>query len=206
MRELDTMILIETDKNFDEYIKSLSKHARKDWVYVKKHNSDLLYECIPYERELVQRYMYLWEMQLIRGERKKWAFGIGVLDELNERGELLVFRARKGEETIAVHFVQIRSGFIECHPPMYDKKDSKRYLAKFMWFNLIRYAMENNLPPLDLGGGTPSWRETIKRRDEFPNGRYKWIFIPRVVKENPASQPDYVINGDFNYKWLETNG
>lgn len=192
MKVLDTMLIIETNKNFNDYLKSLSKHAKKDYSYVQKHNQDLRYERIDYNPELVKAYMELWEQQLIRGKTVKWGFPVEHVNALAEKGEILLFQAKK-EETLAVHFVQIRNGYIECHPPMYDKKHSKRYLAKFMWFNLIKYAMENNLGPLDMGGGPSSWREHIRRRAEFPNPAYKWIYVPEEVKNNPDLEPNYHI-------------
>jgi hypothetical protein len=191
------MILIDTTKPFNKYLKTLSQHARKDYAYVEKHNPDLLYQCIPYKRELVEDFMRLWEQQLIRGKPIQWAFPIGHLDELAAKEELLVFQAIGSFDSSgfpkAMHFIQKRLGYWECHPPMYDKKYSQRYLAKFMWFNLIKYASEHNLGPLDMGGGLDTWREMIQRREEFPNPKYKWIYVPESVKNNPDLEPDYYI-------------
>lgn len=188
------MIIIETHKPFDEYIKSLSRHAKKDWAYVQKHNKDVTYRRIEFDQALVESFMELWERQLIRGKTVTWAFPFNHIANLAAKGEILLFQAQTKDEILGLHFVQIRTGYIECHPPMYDKKYNKRYLAKYMWFNLIKYAIENQLPPLNMGGGVDNWREMIKRRDEFPNPKYKWIYVPEEVKNNPDKQPNYYID------------
>jgi hypothetical protein len=181
------MLIIETDTDFDEYLKSLSRHARADYAYVRKHNRDLVYECVPFERSLVQGFMQLWEQQIVRGQRIKWAFGVDYVEELAAKDELMLFRG--GD--LALHFIQKRSGFWECHPPMYDKQHCKRYLAKYMWFNLIKYAMDHRLGPLDMGGGIDDWREMIRRKEEFPYSRYKFRYVPVEVQKNPDLQPNY---------------
>lgn len=181
------MLIIETDTDFDEYLKSLSRHARADYAYVRKHNRDLVYECVPFERSLVQGFMQLWEQQIVRGQRIKWAFGVDYVEELAAKDELMLFRG--GD--LALHFIQKRSGFWECHPPMYDKQHCKRYLAKYMWFNLIKYAMDHQLGPLDMGGGIDDWREMIRRKEEFPYSRYKFRYVPVEVQKNPDLQPNY---------------
>jgi hypothetical protein len=181
------MLIIETDTDFDGYLKSLSRHARADYAYVRKHNRDLVYECVPFERSLVQGFMQLWEQQIVRGQRIKWAFGVDYVEELAAKDELMLFRG--GD--LALHFIQKRSGFWECHPPMYDKQHCKRYLAKYMWFNLIKYAMDHQLGPLDMGGGIDDWREMIRRKEEFPYSRYKFRYVPVEVQKNPDLQPNY---------------
>lgn len=184
------MLLIRTDwGSFEEYLSSLSKPARKNYKTAIKRNHDLRYEQVPFDREEVERYMQLWEHQLVRGKTIQWGFPIGHVEDLAARKELCVFRGG----TLALHFIQKRSGFWECHPPMYDKKDSGRYLAKWMWFSLIRYAIENKMVPLDLGGGIDDWREHIKHRFEYPNPAYKWMYVPERAKQDPDSEPAYYI-------------
>ena len=190
------MLIIQTNDTFENYIKTLSKHARKDYAYIQKHNQDLVYELIPFDLELVRRFMELWQRQLIRGKTVTWAFPVEHVKDLADKGEILLFQA-KNTEVLSVHFVQLRNGYVECHPPMYDKKHAKRYLAKYMWFNLIRYAMETKLPPLDMGGGPSNWREHIVRRAEFQNPQYKWLYVPEEVKNNPEKQPNYYIDEGF---------
>jgi len=193
------MLIIETKTHFDDYLKSLSHHARADYAYVKKHNRDLVYESVPYERSLVQGFMQLWEQQIVRKQRIKWAFGVDYVEELAGKDELMLFRG--GD--IALHFIQKRSGFWECHPPMYDKIHLKRYLAKYMWFNLIKYAMDHGLGPLDMGGGIDDWREMIRRKEEFPYSRYKFRYVPLEVQKNPDLQPNYKLISRDGQVFLE---
>ena len=77
---------------------------------------------------------------------------------------------------------------------MYDKKYSEDYLAKYMWFSLIKWAIDNRLLPLNLGGGCDDWVECIIKRKEFPNAAYKWLYVPKDVKDNPFSQPAYYLS------------
>src|ERR1043165_249502 len=125
------MLIIDTHTRFDDYLKSLSRHARADYAYVKKHNCDFVYECVPYERSLVQGFMQLWERQIVRGQRIKWAFGVDYVEELAAKDELLLLRG--GD--LPLQFIKKRGVFGESPPPMYDKIHSKRYMAKYMWFN-----------------------------------------------------------------------
>ena len=192
------MVLIDTTvKNFEDYIQSLSRPARKNYRYAQKHNADLKYSEVPYDGEEMERWMKLWEQQLIRGKRVTWAFGRGYLEDSLREGRLLCFAADKGNERIAMHFVEKRDGYVECHPPMYDKeKYAHRYLAKFMWFSLIKWAMEEreDIKVLDFGGGgEPDWREMIIHRDKYPNPAYKWMYVPYKVKSNPNEQRRYTI-------------
>ena len=196
------MLIIETDTHFDDYLKSLSRHARADYAYVRKHNRDLVYERVPYEHSLVQGFMQLWEQQMVRGQRIKWAFGVDYVEELAAKDELMLFRG--GD--VALHFIQKRRGFWECHPPMYDKKYCKRYLAKYMWFNLIKYAMDQGLGPLDMGGGIDDWREMIRRKEEFPYSRYKFRYVPVEVQKNPDLQPNYKLISRDGQVFLEDVG
>ena len=193
------MVLIETNyKNFKEYISSLSGTARTNYKYAIKQNKDLEYKRVEFNKQDVKMFMELWGRQLVRGFHPHWAFPIEHIERLNEQGKLMVFKA--GD--IAMHFVQIHNGFIECHPPMYDKKHNHRYLAKFMWFNLIKYAIENKLNPLDLGGGASHWVEHIKTRQDYPNPKYKWVYVPKKVKENPDKQINYFIQEKHGEKTL----
>ena len=192
------MLIIETKTTFELYLKSLSKASRKNYTYAQKHNQDLTYMKIPFDRRLVEKFMRLWEQQVIRGRHRQWKFPVDHVEQLAKQNKLMVFAALNNKAFISVHFVELHENYIEAHPPMYDKQyGSKRYLAKWMWFNLIKYAMDNHLPNIDMGGNIDtSWREMIKRRDEFKNPKYKWLYVPKAVKDNPDLQYDYqLING-----------
>ena len=184
------MILVETGKfgSFDEYIRSLTKKSQKNFRYAMHHNQRVNHEEVPFDRDEVHFWMKLWERQLIRGEYKEWAFGVEELEGKN----IKCFRATEGSP-IAFQFVEEIDGYINCHPVMYEKERyASRYLSKFMWFGLLDWAIRSGIQIVDLGGGIDeSWREMIRRRTEFLNPMYKWLYVPKDVKENPDNQQDY---------------
>jgi len=185
------MILIETAnfRTFDDYLKALSRKAKKQWAYVKKHNQDLDYKEIGFDRDRVDSFMKLWQKQLVRGKPIEWAYGVGYVSQLSDEGKLKIFDAG-----VAMHFVFVYGNYVDCQPPMYDKQYAERYLAKFMWFNLVKWAIENRTGwILDLGGGIDDWREMIKNRSRYPNPLYKWVYVPEEVKDNPDSQKSYIL-------------
>lgn len=184
------MIIIETGKfkTFEEYLASLSKAARKNWRFARKKNL-IAWGRSLWTKDLIQEWMYLWSHQLIRGERRQWAF---TADALNEK-TFVFFRAAGEDGMVATQFVEVIDGYMNCHPVMYDKeKYARKYLSKFMWFNLIKWAIENKIEIVDLGGGNDdSWRQMIETRDQYPNPAYKWMYVPKIVKEHPELQQDY---------------
>lgn len=188
----DTMILIETGKfkSFDEYLASLGKAARKNSRFAMKHNQIVYGKCL-WTRDMLQDWMDLWGRQLIRGQHRQYAFTADALEGKN----ILCFRAVGEEGMIAVQFVEVIDGYMNCHPVMYEKeKYAKRYLSKFMWFMLIDWAIENKIEIVDLGGGNDdSWREMIKTRDRYPNPAYKWMYVPQAVKDRPDEQQNYKV-------------
>lgn len=193
------MILLKVhDTNFEDYIKSLSNPARKNWAYVQKHNQDLTYAMVEYDRGVMRWFMEMWERQPIRGVTRQWAFPVDHVENLEEAGVLRIFGAGLKEDLIAFHFVQMHAGgLVEVHPPMWQKSEEnkKRYLAKYMWFNFIKHAVENSeMRWVDFGGGRDdSWRQMIRHRDEYPNPKYKFTYIPEKVKKNPDEQPDFML-------------
>ncbi len=205
MHDGGTPLIVELNfPDFESYIKSLSKTGRKNYKYVKKHNTDLEYSEIPYHKPLVEEFMAIWSRQTIHGnESVQWAFDIGHINNLHSRGVLRVFTARKGDEIFAVHFVEDYVGYVECHPPMYDKKNSSRYLAKYMWFNLIKFGIENDLGFLDLGSGDRgTWRELVQNRKDYPRIKYKWLYVPQHIKDNPHYQKHYLVFDENGTKRL----
>ena len=123
-----------------------------------------------------------------QGGAIKWGFGIERLKFLHAKNRLMLFKSE-----ISMQFIELKNGYWDCHPPMYDKKNESQACAKFMWFSLINYAIENRFEPLNLGGGPDDWVECIKRRHEFPNSTYKWMYVPEYVKLNPEDQPAYYL-------------
>lgn len=189
---LATMILIETGKfkSFDEYLASLGKAARKNYRFAVKNNP-VTYRKIEAHSAWVQQWMDLWGRQLIRGQNRQYAFGADALQGKN----ILYFSAFDREGTIAMQFVEVIDGYMNCHPVMYEKeKYAERYLSKFMWFSLIQWAIENKIEIVDLGGGNDDdWHEMIRTREQYPNPAYKWMYVPGQVKFKPKSQQNYKV-------------
>ena len=187
------MILVRTDWNsFEDYLSSLSKPARKNFKAVTKQYADVHYwRCNLFPTQEVREFMSLWERQLIRGKTVTWAFPVETVEGWHKMDALMLFRAEQNGKTIGVHFIQRRDGYWECHPPMYDKTKYPS-LAKWMWFNLIRYAIINHLVHLDLGGGNDDWWYNLKDWKSYKH-QYKWAFVPLKAKENPESEPKYFI-------------
>ena len=201
-QEGGTPLIVDTSVPFDEYVASLSKSARKNYKYVQKHNADLKYTAVPFHKPDVERFMQVWGEQRIHGnERVVWAFDICHVQQLDREGVLRVFQASKDGEILAMHFVEQYEGYVECHPPMYDKRHNDRYLAKYMWFSLIRYASENGWGFLDLGSGDRgTWRELVRDRKQYPRIGYKWAYIPQHVKDNPENEKDYLVFNEYGIK------
>jgi hypothetical protein len=204
-----TPLIVDTSvATFEKYIASLSAHARKDWTYTRKHNADLVYEEVPYSPPEVEKYMNIWGQQIIHGnEEVRWGFGIGHVTELFEKGVLRVFRAKQGDEVKSMHFVELHVDYIEAHPPMYDKKkDSKRYMAKFMWFNLIKWAIEHNVHWVDLGSGDRgTWKELVTNREQYKRIAYKWLYIAEETKKHPEREQPYFVYEHGGKKWISAN-
>lgn len=189
------MVIIDTNLYTpDSYLKGLSKAARQEYY---KTLEPLTYKRVPFDYEKVKSYMELWEKQLVRGKPIQWGYPIETVRDWNDKDELMVFETER-----SMHFIRRQINYWECEPPMYDKT---KPLGTYMWFQLILYAIENHLGILNLGGGVDSWREMIRNRDQYPNPKYKWRFIPKWVKENPDLQPDYCITTNGNYREIHTN-
>lgn len=190
-----TPLLVDTSTSFKEYLGSLTKSARKQWTYVEKHNQDLKFGLVEYHREEIDRFMKLWSQQVIHGsERPIWAFGVDYVEELVNKGVIRIFEARNNE-VVAMQFVEVYGDYMDCHPPMWDKTKHKgRYLAKYMWFNLIKWCCDNEVNYLDLGGGhRGTWQDLIKDRKKHTRIAYKWVYVPKRVKDNPELEKPYIV-------------
>lgn len=188
MQESDFMILVRPSDfaSFEDYLAGLSKSARKNWKATEKLYGHLHYRQESFDRDRVEAYMRLWSQQLVRGKTIEWAFGVGYVCELADKGELLFFEAG-----IAGHFLQKRDGYWEAHPPLYDKRN--KGLGTWLWFKLFQWAIENKLMPIDMGGGSDDWVYNLKHRASLDRGRYKFRFVPEAAKKRPDEEPKYII-------------
>lgn len=189
------MLIIRTEwDSFEQYLASLSASAQKNYKYCEKKNRDLTYSRIEYDRNLVKKFMEIWEGQIVHGEPIRWTFDINHVEKLARKNRLMVFDGGG----YALQFIEKKGNYWDCHAPLYDKIDSKRYLAKWMWFNLIRFAIDNKIETLNMGGGLNNWREYIKSRHLYQDQAYKWQYVPEKSKLNPDDEQNYTISGIFN--------
>tara|TARA_R110000824_G_scaffold55795_4_gene153445 strand:- start:7514 stop:8182 length:669 start_codon:yes stop_codon:yes gene_type:complete len=219
MDRIETPFLIDVSiPSFEHYINSLAKTGKKNYKYTDKNNKDLTYSIIEYDKDIVKFFMELWEEQLIDGQiggvkGKKWGapYCPDYITYLNQKGIINLFAAYNSDSTIlALHFVEKYDQHVYCHPPLY-KKDilDKRYIAKYMWFNLIKYYIEHsNIHWVDLGGGyRGTWKDlVINRKNYMKKMAYKWLYIPKYVKENPKKELDYVVEINQKGRKLKLNG
>ena len=140
----------------------------------------------------LDHFMKLWERQEVGGKSPEWAFGIDYFQGQWERGRLLVFYASNADDDVlSVHPVEQHGFYVYAHPPLYDKGKHPQ-LAKFMWFNLMRWACENGIEHVDLGGGSNgTWRDCAAAHLNGPF-QYKWLYVPKDSKRHPDEEPPYV--------------
>mgnify|MGYP001168931115 CR=1 FL=1 len=205
----ETPFLINVNiSTFEDYIKSLATTGKKNYKYSKKQNEDLKYNLIPYNQELVNFFMSLWENQLIRGEKRKWGFPSNYIHYLANIGVIKLFAAYTEEDNtvLSIHFVEKYNDYVYCHPPLYDKETTNnRYMAKYMWFNLINYYIDNKeINWIDFGAGNRgTWKDLVKNRQQYMDKMaYKWLYVPKNVKENPDRELPYIVNKSNNQRKL----
>ena len=180
------MILVRTDwPDFESYLAALSKAARKNYKYAMKLYGDKYpYREAPFVREEVEYFMNLWEKQLVRGQSIRWGHNVDSLQKHLRHGGLKVFSCG-----IAMQYIVRRGGYWDAEPVMYDKQYD--YLATYMWFQLFRYAINERLTPINLGGGG-DWISTLKNWKENKH-QYKFRYISEKAKIDPDSEPKYYI-------------
>jgi len=208
MSKIETPFLVNVSvSSFEEYIISLAKTGKKNYRYVEKNNEDLIYNLIDYDENIISFFMELWEQQLIRGEKRKWGFSPSYITHLYQRGVLDLFAAYDKESTIiSIHFIERYGNYVYCHPPLYDKNTSnKRYIAKYMWFNLIKYYISHpKVQWVDFGAGNRgTWKDLVKNREKYMEKMaYKWLYVPKKIKTNPEEELDYIVEIDNQGKKL----
>jgi hypothetical protein len=194
------LIVDVSSGSWDDYLASICSHARRNYREATRRNIDLLYQEVTYDREQTREFMEMWERQLIRGRPIRWSFPIEHVDDLHGQRVLRVFAAGN----FALHFVEDHQGYVECHPPMWDKgKHADRFLGHFMWFHLIKFGFaDSSMTYLDFGGGqNGTWPELIRKPGS--TAAYKWQYIPKAVKERPEAQPNFVVVDRGGMKRLE---
>jgi hypothetical protein len=144
--KMPVIIPLSRFSTFDEYLAALSANKRSEYRRAMRDYS-ISWEIVPFDRDLVERFMDLWSQQLVYGKRIRWKFNVDKVDEWAKEGNLLVF---KGGE-VALQFARKKiEGGLDLNPVMYEKTGNSR-LPKYMTFKLIQYIIENKLGDLDLG-------------------------------------------------------
>ncbi len=113
------MIIVRTDwPDFESYLASLSKAARKNYKYAMKLYGDTYpYREVPFVRDEVEGYMKLWEKQTVRGQSIRWGYNVDSLLKHKRRGRLKVFSCG-----IGMQYIVQRGGYWDAEPVMYDKQ------------------------------------------------------------------------------------
>lgn len=208
MKRIETPFLVDVSvSSFEHYIESLAKTGKKNYKYTLKHNNDLKYNLIKYDVDLVEFFMGLWQNQLIRGEKRQWGFPPQHIHNLNKFNIIDLFATYSIDNTVlSIHFVERYDDYVYCHPPLYDKATTNnRYMAKHMWFNLIKHYVNNKeVNWVDFGAGyRGTWKDLVKNRKQYMDKMaYKWLYIPKKIKENPDKELPYIVDKSNNQRKL----
>lgn len=160
---LRTPLLVPIEP-WEQYLEHISKRARREWRYASRSHPGACYREIPLERLQIQRWMQLWERQMVEGRHPRWTYSA----EQFERERWRLFTVG-----IGVQLLLVCDDYCYAGPPLYDKLEHP-YAAKLMWFGAIRWCAEHAIKWLDLQGpGRMRWNE-IKR-----DSHYKWLYVPR---------------------------
>ena len=181
---MPTPLLVDTSTTFEEYIKRLSRTSKKKYKKNLKETQDCNFSKIEYDSDLMWEFIKLWERQTVYGRKARWVFSKEQMDKM----DTLVMFTIERDGIVAVHGIEKCDRFAYAHPPLYSKSSPE--LARFTWFNTIRWCCENDVDCLDMGGGaTCDWPTLIKTRHKETHVnmkiRYKWSYVPKDVKDNP---------------------
>ncbi len=198
------IIPIQEFKTFDEYFLSLSKKCRNSLTLPKQKRlmDGLKYRQLGWNENYIREFMDLWEKQSIHFGTPRWPDGwFDFMKDLHSRETFDMFGMEKDNQIISVHFIFKFNDYIYCNSPLYDKEEyDKISLGRLMWYNLIRFSIEENYCNyMDLEGNNngDTYREVILNK--VPPGTpgdfgYKWFFIPEKIKE---LDPQYYHYYDF---------
>jgi len=188
------LIPLNRFKSFDDYFSSLSNSARSSFTATKQKEtlSKIEYFKDNFNYLIIKDFMEMWSNQKIHEGYPLWGeWTIDFLKEMNNKNLLHCFYAKSKEtgEIISLHFVFKWDDYVYCNSPLYDKvKYDEISLGKTMWYQLIRYSIENNFCNyLDLDGNDSgdTYKEVIdnKNNTASPGDQgYKWLFIPKDIK------------------------
>lgn len=191
---LRTPLLIDTSTSFEVYLRRLSVKNRYKYKKNREETKDYIFTPIDRDPLLMRRFIRLWEDQLVYGHPIRWN---KTMEEMDAIDTMMMFKAEKNNEIVAMHFIERCNDLAYAHPPLYDKSTPE--LARFIWFNTIRWCCENSIRYLDLDGGAGcDWVYLLKNRHDYSKSEflkkltYKWFYIPKDVKDNPELEVPYM--------------
>lgn len=161
-----------------DYLEHVGRRARREYRYAQRAYPSVVYREIPLERAYLQRWMRVWEEQMVEGRHPRWTYTA----EQFERERWRLF-----DVGIGVHPLLVCGDYCYAGPPLYDKTVHP-HAAKLMWFGAIRWCAEHAIRWLDLQGpGRMTWRALLEHRDRS----YKWLYVPSAARDPARAQPWY---------------
>jgi hypothetical protein len=196
MINIRTPLLVDTSTNFELYINRLSKTDQKKYKANQKECMSFSFSEIEYDPTLMHSFISLWVRQKVYGKSIRWYRPIEAMDLIDT---IRMFKIEKNNEVVAIHFVELFGDFAYAQPVLYDKARTPE-VARFAWFNTIKWCTENAIKYLDLDGGSGrDWQSLV--RDRHLNKEndallqkisYKWFYVPEDVKNNPDKELPYL--------------
>ena len=211
---IDTPFFIHCEyKNFEEYYNKLSSSSKQNYKHIFKKFENFKYKLLDYDtsKKILPLFEEIWSNQIIYNNKaSKPTFS----KSLNKN--TLVFSSYKDNNVVSVHVVDCKKNYIYCHQPLYDKENYNE-LSKFMWFNLIKYVIENtNYIGIDLGGpcgkishcnfscllGTgrpcnPNTKFLIENRKLLKKYEYKYLYLTKNEKNLNTCKNYIIINNEI---------
>ena len=186
-------------KNFEHYYKKLSSSSKQNYRHIFKKFIIYNYKLIDNEtaKRILPLFEEIWSVQIIRNNKASKPTFSKTINDNN-----LVFLGYKENEFISIHIVECKKNYIYCHQPLYDKKKYNEF-SKFMWFNLIKYIIENTTYiGIDLGGPcgklnhyntpclldcnklcNPNMKFIIENRKLLKKYEYKYLYLTKNEKD-----------------------
>lgn len=186
-------------KNFEEYYNKLSSSSKQNYKHMIKKFENFTYQILDYDTsiKILPIFEEIWSNQIIYNNK---ASKPNFSTSLNKNR--LVFASLNNDVIVSVHVVDCKKNYIYCHQPLYDKVKYNE-ISKFMWFNLIKYVIENtNYIGIDLGGPcgksnhynspcllgsgrpcNPNTKFLIENRKLVNKYEYKYLYLTKDEKD-----------------------
>jgi hypothetical protein len=200
---MKTPFLVQTNyKSFDEYLQKLSKKSLYNYKETMKKFNNFLYEKLSFQNGIYLKdsFEYLWSKQLIRGHSIN-------KPNITLQNNTHFFCCKINNEIVMLHIIEYYKNYIYCHMPMYDK-NKYNGIAKYAWFNLIKYVIENtDKIGIDMGGVcgrdfshhcngrcNQDFTCIIKNRKYLTKYAYKYLYLTKEEKNLETAKKYVIIN------------